>query len=492
VTWTLTLPRDVTKEIRALLPTWLACAVVLALVAVLDQPRAYVAGVLACGFGAIALGALSTGHEYTHRTLTLLLSQPSSRARIFLVKFGVLTGMLLMLGTLAFGVLSNPAELNAAFADYWKLNWARSTVLFLPLLCGLCVAPLLTMLCRNPLAGVVFTTVVPASMWVVSKAFALTQYGWIATDAPDIDGFTRTVFWWGMVGFCMVAALFDWLVFMRLEAIDGRDPEMHRPRWLGGRATTLTAVAADDARQTRDGHPLWLLAKKELRLQQMTIVIAALYTAGWVLVSALAYMVPGWDEPPLAAVSVLYGALLALLIGSLASAEERHFGTLEWQLLLPLASGTQWIVKAGVTLGMAMLLSFALPALLSVGDMRPNPVHAGVIILLTTGSLYVSSLCTSGLRALVLSVAIVFGVTVLVGFLFSARVAAPDLFDGRWPWIFVTVLVTGVLALALRFALENHRSAKQGAKRVFQQVMWMAGALTLGATVLSVVAMFRA
>jgi hypothetical protein len=83
-------------------------------------------------------------------------------------------------------------------------------------------------------------------------------------------------------------------------------------------------------------------------------------------------------------------------------------------------------------------------------------------------------------------------VTVLVGFLFSARVAAPDLFDGRWPWIFVTVLVTGVLALALRFALENHRSAKQGAKRVFQQVMWMAGALTLGATVLSVVAMFRA
>jgi hypothetical protein len=491
VTW-IAPPPDVLKEIRALLPTWLACAVVLMVVTVLGQPRAYVAGVLACGFGAITLGALSFGHEYTHRTLTLLLSQPSSRARVFLVKFGVLIGMLLTLGALAFGVLSNPGELHADFADYWKLNWARSTVVFLPLLCGLCIAPLLTMLCRNPLAGVVFTTVVPASLWVVSKAFALTKYGLMAPDATDIDRFTRTVFWWGVVGLCMVAALFDWRVFMRLEAIDGRDPEMHRPRWLGGRTTTLTAISVGDARQPRDRRPLWLLAKKELRLQHMTLVIAALYTVGWVVVSALAYMVPGWDEPPLAAVSVLYGALLALLIGSLASAEERHFGTLEWQMLLPLATGTQWMVKAGVTLGLATLLSFALPALLSIGDMRPKALHAGVIILMTTGSLYVSSLCTSGLRALVLSVAIVFGVTVLVGFLFSARVAAPGLFDGRWPAILVGVVLAGVLALALRFALENHRCAKQGAARVFQQVMWMAGTLTVGVTILSVVAMFGA
>ena len=39
--------------------------------------------------------------------------------------------------------------------------------------------------------------------------------------------------------------------------------------------------------------------------------------------------------------------MLALLIGSLASAEERQLGTLEWQGLLPMASWKQWAAKVG-------------------------------------------------------------------------------------------------------------------------------------------------
>ena len=56
-------------------------------------------------FGAAALGALSIGHEYSHRTLTLLLAQPARRERLFLAKFGVLLAMLLTLVTVAAVVL---------------------------------------------------------------------------------------------------------------------------------------------------------------------------------------------------------------------------------------------------------------------------------------------------------------------------------------------------------------------------------------------------
>ena len=63
---------------------------------------------LAYVLGSVALGALSIGHEYTNRTLTLLLSLPADRRRLYLVKLGVLIPMLLTLGALAFGLLFNP------------------------------------------------------------------------------------------------------------------------------------------------------------------------------------------------------------------------------------------------------------------------------------------------------------------------------------------------------------------------------------------------
>ena len=53
-----------------------------------------------------------------------------------------------------------------------------------------------------------------------------------------------------------------------------------------------------------------------------------------------------------------------ILIGSLASAEERQLGTLEWQTLLPSPAWQQWAVKVGVTFGLALLLGVGLPALL--------------------------------------------------------------------------------------------------------------------------------
>ena len=435
----------VIKEIRALLPAWFAsmCAIG---AAVLSGPRGHTAGVLAYSFGSVTLGALSLGHEYSHRTLTLLLSQPSSRRRLLLMKLGVLTAMLLTLAAVAWIILWSPSD----------LPWSVAT-----LLCALFLAPLLTMLCRNPLAGVVFAGAAPLWLSRLSEV----------VSAGVLWGVTLPAF--------AVAAIAGWRLFMRLEAIEGRDPDMLLPRVWRRRTRAIVAAPADRAR-TR--HPVWLLVKKELHLQQMTFAVAGVWALIWITVAAFTKIVPGFVGFPLPFVGVLYGALLALLIGSAASAEERQIGALGWQLLLPMAAWKQWAVKVGTTFGLTALLSFGFPVVLAAGHVGVNAWYAGAIIMLTTGSLYVSSLCRSGLRALMVSAPVMLALSVFS--LYSAGVYGS-------PRALVAVPLAGVVALTLWFALENHRSAEHGAGRVCRQVMWMAGCLGLGVAVMAAVTAFH-
>ena len=67
---------------------------------------------VAYGLGAVALGALSMGHEYTGRTLSLLLTQPVSRWRLFAVKSGIAALMLVALAAVAWPVLDGGRTLH--------------------------------------------------------------------------------------------------------------------------------------------------------------------------------------------------------------------------------------------------------------------------------------------------------------------------------------------------------------------------------------------
>ena len=44
---------------------------------------------------------------------------------------------------------------------------------------------------------------------------------------------------------------------------------------------------------------------------------------------------PDMTPLPLISITLLYAGIVAILIGSQSSAQERHLGTLEWQILLP-------------------------------------------------------------------------------------------------------------------------------------------------------------
>ncbi len=409
--------------------------------------------------------------------MTLLLSLPADRRRLYLVKLGVLIPMLLTLEALALGFLLTP---RARYPDL-------AAIQLLSVMCGLFLAPWLTMICRGPLAGLIFALAIPGTIFVAGTIAAFSVYGY----GPEAARLKFAVLWWGMTGACAIAAISSWRMFMRLEASEGRDQHVQLPRWLRDSAA---AAPAPDVELSR--HPVWLLAKKELRLQQLTFVVSGIYLLEWAALWVLRLMAPELESIPFSVATGFHSGAAALLAGSLASAEERHFGTLESQVLLPMATWKQWTVKAGTTFGVVLLLAVWLPALLgrfspSGDNLRVNEWFAGTMILLAAGSLYVSSLCASGLRALLASVAVMGSVVVLVPAFFGSVIgsnvyrtilsilsASQVDFLRSWAEPLAIALAAGFLALALRFALVNYRSSDRSATRAWPQVAWLAAWLT--------------
>jgi len=478
VTRTALLPFAAIKELRALWLAWLAIVVWIVASDVLAFPP--LIGMATYFLGAVVLGALSVGHEYSHHTLALLLSQPARRERVLLVKLGVLAAMLLALAAVAHLV---------AFRHIRAPESEKLAAFVLPVVGGLFVAPWLTMVCRNPLGGAVFTLVIPGVLHVIGDLLGLGMYA----RSAEADRLRMGILSWGAISFCVLGAVMTWRMFRRLEAIDGRGPDVRLPQWLRWRTTTRTETTA-----FRNRHPLWLLATKELRLQQLAFVVAGLYVLGSLGVVSLSRLTPQ-QSAVFDVLTTFYALLIAVLIGSLASAEERQLGTLAWQLLLPIATAKQWAVKVAIAFGLALPLALGLPALMAflhpTADMirfsehvfQP-PVMVAVILLIAV-SLYVSSLCTSGLWTLLISVPAIFGATQFVKFLGDEL--GPRVFGvfrliaiggaDQIPFkSLIALLLTGFLVLILRFGLINHRSTERPAGRVSKQVIWMAAYVTLG------------
>mgnify|MGYP003525327211 CR=1 FL=1 len=78
------------KEVQGVGTTWLAAVAAVVVTAAVDLPFLPNIEIAAYLLGSVSLGALSMGQEYSHRTLPLWLSQPTSRPRLFALKFGVL------------------------------------------------------------------------------------------------------------------------------------------------------------------------------------------------------------------------------------------------------------------------------------------------------------------------------------------------------------------------------------------------------------------
>ena len=469
----------IAKELRALLPMWSACILVVGTAALARDMGLLTAAVLTYGFGCVVLGAQSVGHEYGYGTLTTLLAQPIDRRRVWVIKMIVLAAMLAVLTALAIPTLFGIGVRVRA------VRMSDITMLYLAAAAGLLLAPYLTMVCRSALGGVVFTVAIPGLLLVLGDLLGMYWYG--LRRAGDIDRFKYALFWRAMFAVLAFGAIAGWRRFTRLEARDGHGAQIDLPRLFSRHAR------AAEPRRGRRQRAVWGLVAKELRLQQMTFVIVAIYVAFWLTA-------PGIQNDAI----FLYAMLLSALIGALPSAEERLFGTHEWQILQPVAGRRQWAIKAGVAIGLALLLGAALPAVLNSvlgvgGQVRFRSEMwaqlVATIVVATACALYVSSLSTSGVRALAISFPVIAG-----GVILAKSTLTTIAWLSRHGWIpslpgglhlshgeslmALALVSVPLVALALHFAQRNHCSLERSTRRVLTQGAWLLGYVVVASAVL--------
>ena len=454
----------VVKEIRA---TWLVFAGCFAAMAL---PRAAGHGDFgepAYLLGAALLGALAIGHEYSNRTLVQALAQPMRRAQLLAAKLGVLAVMLAALGAVAWVVLSGSRP--------GSTESGRLLFLLMPPAIAFCVGPWLTMVSRGPLAGAVFSCCLPGLLWF---AALLTHYA-VYRREPS-SAFAIAASWRGGFALCAVGAVMTWRTFLRLEAIEGPGREVHLPLF---RAAATTA---------RRHNPLWVLLVKDFRLQQMTLAIVALYCVAW----PVCVLIGGRVLDTFYMLSLVYGVIVALVSGSLSSAEERQLGTFEPQMLLPVPVSRQWLAKVAVVLAFTLVAGIGLPYVLmtvapasGIASPRPamlldRPFLPGLVAIASAG-LYVSSLSTSGVRAVVAAAPSMLLYVVLLNWLQSIVFPLVARWRDRDP-----ILVSELVFRATRYAPEtfvaacslllialgyqNHRSGDRSVRRIAMQVIVLA------------------
>ena len=460
---------SLTREFRALLPLWLACVLLALAPALTEHDLVRSAAGLAYVLGSFAIGAHAFGHEYAHRTLPQLLALPVSRYQTLFVKL-VVAGVLVTLlgGAAALTVLGELDNGPATPPQIVLVVWLTAMLL----------APAFTLLCRGTLAGAIF-----AGSLLGCTALGGDIIGWIRYDTNHaaIQRFQILFFWRVMPLLWFAAAVALWRSFVGAEATEGRGREIHFPQWLAPRRDGQRAAR----RQT---NPLWQLVAKELRLQQMVFAIGAIYLTIALFVVLRARMDPHFDGEILLPVTAMYAALLGLLAGALAGAEERQLGTIQWQLLLPMPVAQQWGIKAAVAYAVSVGLAVALPTavILLLPDARVEPRHGvtllAVVLVLATASLYISSLASSGIRALVLCVPVVAGGIPLVSWITVLVERAIRTFARNAGWhvgstptdalVLTSALLftAGFAALAIRFGTSNYRRGDRSLMRIAGQV----------------------
>jgi hypothetical protein len=205
---------------------------------------------------------------------------------------------------------------------------------------------------------------------------------------------------------------------------------------------------------------------------------------------------PSVIELPLEAVLLLYCMGLTMVIGALASAEERQLGTLEVQLLQPVRALAQWAVKCVVALSLAVLLGVVMPSLLIkvvALNTGSNPIVGMsstlilLVIMLTSSSLYISSLVNSGVKAMTWSLPAGIGVAIFIQTTRTAIASASTRLGNPVPadtteasMVASQVLTLLLVPVLLWFGFVNHTAAEHPWRRTLAQVATLALLMAIG------------
>jgi hypothetical protein len=484
---------QIRKEVRALLPWWLCVAVGVAAGAVLARQHAGfphfrhdydVLVVMMHAVGVLAVATLSFGHELTHGTLPSLLAQPIARRRVLSTKLLVLGAAVVILGVGAeWWLLERFLYLSGGAA-------ARTLVIWGPVVAAIGLVPLLTVLTRKPLGGFVFSIALPGLVFVAGQKLYSVRDAW-------------SISWYGTLALSVIGVALLFHQYQRLE-VGGDGAGIAAPRMT---SREPAPVVPSPTRRAKRRSWVWLVMTKELRLQRLTFSVSGLYIVAAALVQVARGDDPAYVGPTFYAVSAVHGVFIPLLAGCVASAEERHLGVLAPNALLPQAAWRQWLIKVVVTMTLVVGLAAGLPMLLMLIHRPVDPFSIETefvvgILLLTSAALYISSLSSNSLLALLVALpaiwlAVILGTTLLDSLsrplsdwlgadAERRRVSGMRLAPGTTDWspirrqIFTVIrieitayqlLTAGLGVLALFFGGQNHKSLDRTVRTIARQVM---------------------
>ncbi|HSC27405.1 MAG TPA: ABC transporter permease, partial [Vicinamibacterales bacterium] len=214
--------------------------------------------VSAAGFllGSALLAALPFGSEFQHRTMVQLLAQPVSRASLWLSKHGPLALVLTVIGVAAYAAVG-----ARAVRDGFPVAQASF------LLVMFCSAGLWTLVAGSTIGGAVFSL---AGLAIVEMGatFVTSRVTGLELDPFDAHPALVTV----RLMYAAGTLWLGWRMFARYEV---------KAIGEGGAPIASGVFERLAVLRSRPAGAIANLVRKEMRLQQPTFLIAALFAAVW-------------------------------------------------------------------------------------------------------------------------------------------------------------------------------------------------------------------
>jgi hypothetical protein len=451
------------KEIRLLLPAWMAAVLlIVAAQSLLWLPKGDAshgivpidAGITAMAvaliLGLLLLAVSSFGNEFARHTFQMFLGQPIPRGQMWKQKVAVLGGstvsvwllfwVAFSLGqefSLRMGIASLAASLVIVSTGLW------ATLLFRQIMPAFCFSLLLP------------AVSVPILWPMVNRSFP----GWIFATALLLS-----------VLYAGAALAFARRLFRGAQDLD---PWLDDLSLILSRRSGSTRPSASATARRRRG-PVWSLTAKESHLQQVNLIGGVVIFS---IIGSMALLVAGSENRQvIEAVQILFMLaylFMPVLAGSVAIAEERKLGVREGQQCLPEPRLRQFGVKLIVTYGTILVLGLMLPVFtnwtvswisdLALAGEGMAKFLAGYAIVAGTVAIYASSLSRSTIAALAVA---------LLGLLagFAILMVVESVWRGR-PLLMllglpVLVIVLGLLSFPNSFAHAVDRRVRRQNLRV--------------------------
>jgi hypothetical protein len=467
------------KETRELLPIFVGTLLLIVVPYLIWHHDAEPFGYIALGLGCAVLGACAFGNEFQHRTLALLLSQPIARSVLWREK------MLILGASMAACVVVSAACLQVYSPG---LNLAGPLILALIALCAYCGAPYWTLVSRYGFGGMAGAMSVPTLLMGLTALVT-----WWLFDDEVVEQISASVI---LIPYCAVVFWGGYGEFKRLEDYDRTTRELTLP------ASLEAALARPLARvSSRVRGPFGSLLKKELRLQQVSFLLAGVFFLIAVVGFCLIPIYLPAAEGTLGGDCAFFVLILPLVAGAMAVAEEKGWDLAEWHLTLPPSALQQWSAKMLAALTTSLALGLLLPAAMFLAGAAMIKLHGsspsfpsafGLVpwmlgqLLLTSVAMYAASFSKSTLRAILGALGMMIAsswLALLIGTWLAKTFGLSGLshHDGKASLVLPVLLAGLVLLLCLTqwFAWRNFRNPGAPVHRLAIQLLVMLFAVGL-------------